>query len=150
MLLMALLEAQWWISAIPKHSLKRGRVAPDLLLQGTEIVGCKGGKEKKNQLRALHHSLYLTLWCLLPSSMHASHAPHVAVNFCSSENGTTHFPMQADEDICIHFLQLGAEGCHFLIRFNIVGALRFLFFAAVEALSCTVWLSLPITHKEIE
>jgi len=66
--------------------------------------------------------------------MHASHAPHVAVNFCSSENGTTHFPVQADEDVCLHFLQLGAEDCHFLIRFSIAGALRFHFLLLVRPL----------------
>lgn len=41
----------------------------------------------------------------------ASHATHVGVNFCSSENGTTHFPVQAGEDISLRLVRLRAEGC---------------------------------------
>lgn len=73
----------------------QGRAAtPDLLLQVTEIFGCKG--EKKNKI-AESTSPFLLPHVIVPFSppkTHASHATHVGPNFCSSENGTTHFPMQ--------------------------------------------------------
>lgn len=82
---------------------------PDLLLQVTELFGCEAGgeiAESASPFLIPHVTVPFP-----PPKMHASHATHVGVNFCSSENGTTHFPMQAGEDVSLRFLQHRAEGC---------------------------------------